>query len=72
MVYCGCLENSWVNSPRGSNPFPSADKAMKPFSLVVSVLCCNADNTHHYGPRVNSNVDSVRQLREASTRSVTN
>jgi hypothetical protein len=45
---------------------------MKPFSLVVSVICCNADNTHHYGPRVNSNVDSVRQLREASTRSVTN
>jgi hypothetical protein len=21
--YCGCLENSWVNSPGGSNPSPS-------------------------------------------------
>jgi hypothetical protein len=25
--YCGCLENSWVNSPGGSNPSPSV-KAM--------------------------------------------
>ncbi len=24
VVYCGCLENSWVNSPGGSNPSPSA------------------------------------------------
>ncbi len=24
MVYCDCLENSWVMSPGGSNPSPSA------------------------------------------------
>ena len=27
--YCGCLENSWVNRPGGSNPSPSV-KAMTP------------------------------------------
>ncbi len=27
--YCGCLENSWVNRPGGSNPSPSV-KAMAP------------------------------------------
>lgn len=26
VVYCGCLENSWVNSPGGSNPSPSAHR----------------------------------------------
>src|SRR5579875_3074354 len=24
VVYCDCLENSWVHSPGGSNPSPSA------------------------------------------------
>jgi hypothetical protein len=27
--YCGCLENSWVNRPGGSNPSPSVE-AMTP------------------------------------------
>ncbi len=26
MVYCGCLENSWVNSPGSSNPPLSVSK----------------------------------------------
>ena len=34
--YCGCLENSWVNRPGGSNPSLSASKALKPFYLLRS------------------------------------
>ncbi|SRR6266705_2764027 len=26
VVYCGCLENSWVNCPGGSNPSPSVSE----------------------------------------------
>ena len=36
MVYCDCLENSWVNSPGGSNPSPSAEGATRPFRLLGS------------------------------------
>ena len=42
--YCGCLENSWVNSPGGSNPSPSVE-AMTPRGksnlAVSSFLYCS-------------------------------
>jgi hypothetical protein len=28
VVDCGCLENSWVNSPGGSNPSPSVKRPL--------------------------------------------
>ncbi len=33
MVDCGCLENSWVNSPGGSNPSPSVKR---PLAFLVA------------------------------------
>ena len=36
--YCGCLENSWVNRPGGSNPSPSA-RAMAPRTCTIIVNC---------------------------------
>ena len=72
MVYCGCLENSWVNILRGSNPFPSANEAMVPYYLMMSIHCISSENTDRRYPRINSNVDGVRQLRKASSRSVIN
>jgi hypothetical protein len=37
VVYCGCLENSWVNSPRGSNPFPSVARVVRALCIDVCV-----------------------------------
>jgi hypothetical protein len=41
VVYCGCLENSWVNSPGGSNPSPSARGS---FALFVLAFLFNLEN----------------------------
>ena len=67
MDYCGCLENSWVNSPGGSNPSPSAKKVKSLFiSRSVRLYFITEMPTEQISPRLNSNVDSARQLLEAS------
>ena len=39
MVYCGCLENSWVNSPGSSNPPLSVSKeALMPLLLYAGAF----------------------------------
>ena len=38
MVYCGCLENSWVNRPGGSNPSPSVMAMMPKRSNACGIV----------------------------------
>ena len=38
VVYCDCLENSWVNSPGGSNPSPSVEGVTGFLGAVAHVL----------------------------------
>jgi hypothetical protein len=39
VVYRGCLENSRVNSPRGSNPFPSVARVVGTSLCIGAHIC---------------------------------
>jgi hypothetical protein len=60
------LKTAGLTAPGVRIPFPPLKMALKPFYLMKSMLYIFLEHTLHKGPRVNSYVDSVRQLREVS------
>ena len=66
------LKTAGLTAPGVRIPFPPLKGHHCLFYLMVSVLCRSSENTDRRYPCVNCNVDSVRQLCEASLRSVIN